>query len=75
MAVAFFVQGTSLGELLSIALWGCRAEKAEVALQDPAKSLLGAVKNILEKGEHPKPEALYIRKSSAEENLVKGQEK
>lgn len=51
------------------------AEKAEVALQDPAKSLLGAVKNILEKGEHPKPEALYIRKSSAEENLVKGQEK
>ena len=31
MAVAFFVQGTSLSELLSIALWGYQPEQAEVA--------------------------------------------
>ena len=31
MAVAFFIQGTSLTELLDIALWGYRPEKAEVA--------------------------------------------
>ena len=31
MAVAFFVQGTSLPELLGIALWGYQPEQAEVA--------------------------------------------
>ena len=31
MAVAFFVQGTSLSELLGIALWGYQPEQAEVA--------------------------------------------
>ena len=31
MAVAYFIQGTSLAELLDIALWGYRPEKAEVA--------------------------------------------
>ncbi len=31
MAIAFFIQGTSLQELLSIAFWGYQPEKAEVA--------------------------------------------
>ncbi len=51
------------------------SNKTEVVLQDPAKGLFVAVESILKKGEKPLPQALYIRKSSAEENLAKEQGK
>ena len=47
------------------------SEKIAVQLVDPAEGLLGAVKALSEKEAFGQLNALYVRKSSAEENLQK----
>ena len=54
----------------------CRCSTEEETQKNALLQQVGeARESILQKGEKPLPQALYIRKSSAEENLAKEQGK